>query len=142
MEQIRVLLVEDNPGDARLLQEAVAVVGARGFVHLVHVERLDAALERLSNEKFDVVLLDLTLPDETGLASLSRTHAHAPNVAIVVLSGVDDEALSARAVREGAQDYLVKGRIDGHLVLRAMRYAIERRHAIEALERREEHFRS
>ena len=142
MENIRVLLVEDNPGDARLLQESVADVGASGLINLVHVERLSDALERLSKQAFDVILLDLSLPDERGLATLTRTHAHAPGVPIVVLSGMDDEALAARAVRQGAQDYLVKGRADGHLVIRAMRYATERQRAIEALERREEHFRS
>lgn len=142
MQPIRVLLVEDNPGDARLLQEAVAEVGASGLVQLVHVDRLKEALNRLSAETFDVVLLDLSLPDEQGLATVTRTHAHAPAVPIVVLSGLDDEALASRAVREGAQDYLVKGRADGHLIIRAMRYATERKHAIEALERREEHFRS
>ena len=142
MQPIRVLLVEDNPGDARLLQEAIAEVGAGGLVQLEHVERLSEALKRLSAETFDVILLDLSLPDEHGLATVTRTHAHAPAVPIVVLSGLDDEGLASRAVREGAQDYLVKGRADGHLIIRAMRYATERKHAIEALERREEHFRS
>src|SRR5580693_861259 len=141
LEGIHVLLVEDNPGDARLFLELVRDTGA-GRLKLEHVTRLSAALDRLSNENFDVVLLDLSLPDEQGLATLTRTHAHAPNVPIVVLTGLDDEALAVKAVRAGAQDYLVKGRVDGDLLVRSMRYATERARSVEALERREEHYRS
>ena len=141
LEGIHVLLVEDNPGDARLFQELVRDTGA-GRLKLEHVNRLSTALDRLSNGNFDVVLLDLSLPDEQGLATLTRTHAHAPNVPIVVLTGLDDEALAVKAVRAGAQDYLVKGRVDGDLLVRSMRYATERARALEALERREEHYRS
>src|SRR6202790_1359625 len=141
LEGIRALLVEDNPGDARLFLELVRETGA-GYLKLEHVGRLDAALERLSSEHFDVVLLDLSLPDEQGLATLVRTHAHAPKVPVVILTGLDDEALAVKAVRAGAQDYLVKGRVDGDLLVRSMRYATERWRAVEALERREEHYRS
>src|ERR1700681_3138927 len=141
LEGISALLVEDNPGDARLFLELVRETGAE-HLKLEHVDRLDAALARLSNDTFDVILLDLSLPDEQGLATLTRTHAHAPNVPIVVLTGLDDEALAVKAVRAGAQDYLVKGRVDGDLLIRSMRYATERARAVEALERREEHYRS
>jgi len=141
LEGIRALLVEDNPGDARLFFELVRETGA-GYLKLEHVTRLDKALDRLSSEHFDVVLLDLSLPDEQGLTTLIRAHAHAPKVPIVILTGLDDEALAVRAVRAGAQDYLVKGRVDGDLLVRSMRYATERGRAVEALERREEHYRS
>jgi|HubBroStandDraft_6_1064221.scaffolds.fasta_scaffold29483_2 PAS domain S-box-containing protein len=141
LEGIHVLLVEDNPGDARLFLELVRDTGA-GRLKLEHVSRLSTAFDRLSNADFDVVLLDLSLPDEQGLATLTRTHAHAPNVPIVVLTGLDDEALAVKAVRAGAQDYLVKGRVDGDLLVRSMRYATERARSVEALERREEHYRS
>jgi two-component system cell cycle sensor histidine kinase/response regulator CckA len=141
LEGIRALLVEDNPGDARLFFELVRETGA-GYLKLEHVDRLDKALARLSDEHFDVVLLDLSLPDEQGLTTLLRTHAHAPKVPIVILTGLDDEAVAVRAVRAGAQDYLVKGRVDGDLLVRSMRYATERWRAVEALERREEHYRS
>jgi two-component system cell cycle sensor histidine kinase/response regulator CckA len=141
LEGIRALLVEDNPGDARLFLELVRETGA-GYLKLEHVDRLDSALARLSSEHFDVVLLDLSLPDEQGLNTLLRTHAHAPKVPIVILTGLDDEALAVKAVRAGAQDYLVKGRVDGDLLVRSMRYATERWRAVEALERREEHYRS
>ena len=141
LEGIHALLVEDNPGDARLFQELVRETGA-GHLQLEHVETLQAALNCLSSGHYDVVLLDLSLPDERGLPTLTRTHAHAPNVPIVILSGMDDEALAVKAVRAGAQDYLVKGRVDGDLLVRSIRYATERGRALEALERREEHYRS
>src|ERR1700730_15880799 len=141
LEGIHVLLVEDNPGDARLFLELVRETGA-DRLKLEHVTRLSTALDRLSRERFDLMLLDLSLPDEQGLATLTRTHAHAPKVPIVVLTGLDDEALAVKAVRAGAQDYLVKGRVDGDLLVRSMRYATERGRAVEALERREEHYRS
>jgi two-component system cell cycle sensor histidine kinase/response regulator CckA len=141
LDGIRVLLVEDNPGDARLFTELVRDTGA-GQWNLVHVDRLSAALERLRHETFDVMLLDLSLPDADGLDTLIRAHTEAPKVPIVVLTGHDDEALAVRAVRAGAQDYLVKGRMDGDLLVRSIRYASERGRAVEALERREEHYRS
>src|ERR1700682_4358337 len=141
LEGISALLVEDNPGDARLFLELVRETGAE-HLKLEHVDRLDAALARLSSEHFDVVLLDLSLPDEQGLNTLLRAHAHAPSVPIVVLTGLDDQALAVKAVRAGAQDYLVKGRVDGDLLVRSMRYATERARSLEALERREEHYRS
>jgi two-component system cell cycle sensor histidine kinase/response regulator CckA len=141
LDGIRVLLVEDNPGDARLFTELVRDAGA-GQWKLVQVDRLSAALDRLRREPFDVMLLDLSLPDADGLATLIRAHAEAPKIPIVVLTGHDDEALAVRAVRAGAQDYLVKGRLDGDLLVRSIRYASERGRTIEALERREEHYRS
>jgi two-component system, cell cycle sensor histidine kinase and response regulator CckA len=141
LDGIRVLLVEDNPGDARLFAELLRDAGA-GQWNLTQVDRLAHALDRLKREPFDVVLLDLSLPDADGLDTLIRVHTEAPKVPIVVLTGHDDEALAVRAVRAGAQDYLVKGRMDGDLLLRSIRYASERGRAIEALERREEHYRS
>ncbi len=141
LDGIRVLLVEDNPGDARLFTELVRDTGA-GQWKMVHVDRLSAALDRLNRETFDVMLLDLSLPDADGLDTLIRAHTEAPKIPIVVLTGHDDEALAVRAVRAGAQDYLVKGRMDGDLLVRSIRYASERGRALEALERREEHYRS
>src|ERR1700734_1164642 len=141
LDGIRVLLVQDNPGDARLFTELVCDTGA-GQWKLVRVGRRSAALDRLSREPFDVMLLDLSLPDADGLETVIRAHTQAPKVPIVVLTGHDDEALAVRAVRAGAQDYLVKGRLDGDLLVRSIRYASERGRAVEALERREEHYRS
>lgn len=141
LDGIRVLLVEDNPADARLFTELVRDTGA-GLWKLVQADRLSTALERLKREPFDLMLLDLSLPDAEGLDTVMRARAEAPKVPIVVLTGHDDEALAVRAVRAGAQDYLVKGRLDGDLLVRSIRYATERGRAIEALERREEHYRS
>lgn len=140
-DSIRVLLVEDNPGDARLLREVVREAEG-AHIELTHVDTLSKALLRLKEEQFDVVMLDLSLPDADGLETLVRTHTEAPSVPIVVLTGLDDEGLAIRAVREGAQDYLVKGQVTGQLMVRAMRYATERKRAVEALTQSEEYFRS
>jgi PAS domain S-box-containing protein len=140
-DRIRVLLVEDNAGDARLLREVVREAEG-AHIQLTHVDTLGKALVRLDADQFDVVMLDLSLPDADGLETLVRTHAQAPSVPIVVLTGLDDESLAIRAVREGAQDYLVKGSVTGQLLVRAMRYATERKRAVEALQRSEEYFRS
>jgi signal transduction histidine kinase len=127
---ITVLLVEDNPGDARLIREELREVersgeGAAAF-SLVCADRLAAGLERLEAGKVDVVLLDLSLPDGHGLGTLERVREAAPSTPVLVLTGLDDHELAARAVSEGAQDYLVKGRVDGGVLGRTIRYAIER----------------
>ncbi|MGI9145413.1 MAG: ATP-binding protein [Chloroflexota bacterium] len=124
---IQALLIEDNPGDARLIREMLHDAGGeRTAVELTIASRLAPGLEQLTNHSTDVVLLDLSLPDSQGFETFTRVHAHAPEVAIVVLSGLDDELLAVRAVHAGAQDYLVKGHVDGGALLRSMRYAIER----------------
>jgi signal transduction histidine kinase len=124
---IRGLLIEDNPGDARLIREMLRDAGgAPAAVELAHADRLALGLEQLTKQVTDVVLLDLTLPDSQGFETFTSLHTQAPDVAIVVLSGLDDETLAVRAVQEGAQDYLVKGQVDGGAILRSMRYAIER----------------
>ena len=131
-EPIKVLLVEDNPGDADLIRLALAEVATASF-QLRHVERLGAARQHLGEERFDVVLLDLALPDSHGLDTLVGVQSQAPTVPIVVLSDLADETLAMRAVQAGAQDYLVKRQVDHHLLARALRYAIERKHAGEAI---------
>ena len=125
-ECIRVLLIEDNPGDARLIREILARARGTQF-ELERVERLSEGLERLTAGGFQAILLDLTLPDSTGLDTFFRVRAQAPHIPITVLSGYDDEVVAIRAVREGAQDYLVKGQVDRNLLVRALRYAIERK---------------
>ncbi len=137
-KKVKVLLVEDNPGDVRLLRETLGEVTSTQF-ELAHVERLDEALEQLDHEHFDVVLLDLSLPDAQGFDTFVQVHEQAPDVPIVVLTGFDDETLAVQAVRKGAQDYLVKGQIDSNLLVRAMRYAIERQQAEEVLRHHAEH---
>ncbi len=126
---IRVLLVEDNPSDAHLLLRTVHKVDC-GQLHFTHVECLNAALTHLVERNTDVVLLDLSLPDSQGLATVRGVRACAPSVPLVVLTGLSDEDMATKALREGAQDYLVKGEIDGRMLLRALRYAIERNLAL------------
>ena len=145
---IKVLMIEDNPGDARLVQEMLLEAGLNKF-YLTHVKRLSEALQHLNQAATDVILLDLSLPDEQGLDTLTRTHTRFPNVPIVVLTGLNDEAIAVQAVREGAQDYLVKGQMDGNVLVRAIRYAIERHGLIanlaqhtQELQHRELNFRN
>lgn len=118
---VRVLLVEDNPGDARLLRETLPVA-----FRIRHVERLDAAMAALRGGDTDVVLLDLSLPDSQGLATFRRLHGAFPEMAVIVLTGLADDEGAVQAVRDGAQDWLVKGHVGGDLLVRAIRYAIER----------------
>jgi two-component system, cell cycle sensor histidine kinase and response regulator CckA len=141
LEDVRILLVEDNPIDARMLRDMIREACAGPF-HLEHADRLSRALDLLTTGQFDVALLDLSLPDARGLETVSQVHAHSPKVPIVVLTSLDDEAVAVRALRAGAQDYLIKGRVGGDLLVRSVRYACERARAVEALERREEHYRS
>jgi PAS domain S-box-containing protein len=129
---LKVLLVEDNPGDARLFREMLAEVPSLPF-RLETADRLSAALARLAAGDICAVLLDLGLPDSQGFDTFSRAYEQAPSVPILVLTGLDDEALAVRAVREGAQDYLVKGRIEGPWLARAIRYAIERKRVEEEM---------
>lgn len=127
-----ILLVEDNPGDARLiremLQEAEGVDCAIDWV-----PRLSEALEKLGRSRHDLVLLDLGLPDSRGLETFTQAYAHAPQIPFVVLSGLQDETVALNAVREGAQDYLVKGQTDSSMLLRAIRHATERKRIEEEL---------
>ena len=128
---IKILLVEDNPVEARLLCETLAEVGSTPF-EVEQVERISEARELLSRTNTDVVLLDLSLPDAHGLESIERIYDAAPKVPIVVLTGLNDEALAVKAVRDGAQDYLIKGQIAGPMLERSLRYAIERSRAQNA----------
>jgi PAS domain S-box-containing protein len=141
-ERIKVLLVEDNPGDARLLQLTLSEVTSAHF-DLTCVGLLSSAIKSLFEQSFDAVLLDLSLPDSQGFDTFTKLHERFPDVPIVVLSGLSDETLALRAVQEGAQDYLVKGQVNGaDLISRSLRYAIERKRTQEALQESEERFRS
>jgi len=129
---MQLLLIEDNPGDARLIRETLRLAGG-GRYELHHADRLAAGLTRLAAGGVAVVLLDLSLPDSQGLATVAAIRAQAPDVAIVVLTGQDDEAVALKTLELGAQDYLVKGEVDGRALSRAIRYATERQEAERTL---------
>jgi diguanylate cyclase (GGDEF)-like protein/PAS domain S-box-containing protein len=126
------LLVEDNLGDARLLQQMIREEGSLN-AEVIHVSCMSEAEAHLAGRAVDVILLDLGLPDAQGLTALRRAHAAAPRVPLVVLTGTDDELLAIKSLQEGAQDYLIKGEIETRGLLRALRYAIERKIMDEVL---------
>jgi signal transduction histidine kinase/HPt (histidine-containing phosphotransfer) domain-containing protein len=128
---VRVLLVEDNAGDARLMREMLKESVSWTY-DLAHYDSLEKAVTHLLANPVDIVLLDLGLPDASGLGSVQRALAAAPSVPFVVLTGLDDESLAAQALQDGAQDYLIKGQIEARGLLRALRYAIERKTLEEA----------
>ncbi len=125
MTALTVLLVEDDLLQPRLMHDLLAAAAAPSFA-VEHVTRLGAALNRARLGGIDVILLDLSLPDEQGLTGVKRLRAAVPHVPIVVMSGNADELLAIKGVREGAQNYLVKGTVDGDLLARTLHYAIER----------------
>src|SRR6266478_10260495 len=133
---IKVLLVEDSPVDSRLLQLLLGESRTLYFSWTC-VTHLAEALAKLKQEQFDVVLSDLTLPDSQGFETFQALHAQAPTMPIIVLSGTDDETMAIKAVREGAQDYLVKGKADTAVLTRSISYAIERHRAEQALQESE-----
>jgi signal transduction histidine kinase len=122
----KVLLVEDNPGDARLLREMFKEDGSID-VDLACVSFMSEAEKHLATSSVDIILLDLGLPDAQGLVAIRRARIAAPDIPLVVLTGMDDEALAAQSLQEGAQDYLIKGQIETRGLLRALRYATERK---------------
>ena len=129
---MRILLVEDNEDDALLIRETLSET----TLEIERAERLSTALEQLAKGQFDAILLDLSLPDAHGLGTIGQVLKEAPSVPIVVLTGLNDEEAALKAVEQGAQDYLIKGQADGHLLARSLRYAIHRHRAEERLKKR------
>lgn len=123
--KVRVLLVEDNPVDARLMEFLFRKMEGQPF-QLVWVKCLADGINRIADGDINLVLLDLTLPDSEGLETFNQVHAAAKHVPIIVLSGTQDARIAVESVQRGAQDYLVKGHVDAHLLERAMRYGLER----------------
>lgn len=130
MERLHILLIEDNPGDAGLVRVALAEATGSEPADLVHVPTLEQGIAALAARPFDVVLLDLSLPDSVGLASLPLLDP--TRVPVVVLTGVEDDDLAAAAVRAGAEDYVVKGTLGDASLRRVLRHAIERRERADA----------
>ena len=123
--RVSVLLVEDNPGDVRLIREMLADCPDSLF-HVTHADSLASGLAFLDEQIFQIILLDLSLPDSKGVESFRKMHQRIPEVPIVVLTGLSDEAVGMLTVAEGAQDFLIKGDVSSPLLVRALRYAIER----------------
>ena len=136
MEQkaLKILLVEDTPDDVDLLRHNLAQLPL-ARVEIETCQLLAEAMKRLGekNAEIDVILLDLGLPDSHGLDTFFKVYQQAPRIPIVVLSVEDNQQLAVQAVREGAQDYLVKGRVNGELLWRSLRYSVERMKIKEAL---------
>lgn len=137
-EVIQVLLVEDNPGDVRLVHEMLREVDASEF-ELRHVATVREAVEVVSSDSdVDAVLLDLSLPDESGLNTLRRVVAASTTASVVVMTGAGDDELGLAAMREGAQDYLVKGQVNGRTLRRALRFAIGRQSNLQSLSHKDD----
>jgi len=130
---IKVLFIEDNPSDALLIQMQLSNTTKIQY-KITHVDRFNKGIQCLKNNNFDVVLLDLNLPDEVGLNTIEQVHAMSSDVPIVVLTGQDDDDMGIEAVQKGAQDYLIKGKVAGALLGKSIRYAIERKKLLTQLE--------
>lgn len=136
-KMLRILLIEDNPGDARLIEEMLKeATDFRFEVELA--DRLALGLDYLKHNPVDAVILDLGLPDSQGLSVLMKLNEIKPEVPVIVLTGLVDEAIGIQAVKEGAQDYLIKGQADKNQLARSIKYAIERKKAKEALHESEQ----
>ncbi len=130
-------MIEDNYSDVRIIQEMLKDVGFK--FDFKHAESLSAGLEHLNSDEFDVLLLDLNLPDTYGIDTFFKAQKNIPNLPIVILSGAADENAAIEAVHEGAQDYLMKGEVEGRLLARSIFYAIERKHTEEELKKHRDH---
>src|SRR5581483_9878981 len=137
---IRVLLIEDNLDDVTFLRRTLQRVTGTHF-QLEPARSLAEGLEKLKVGGIDVVLVDLSLPDSSGLETFSAIKAQARDTPVIVLSGLDDETVAVNAVHAGAEDYLVKGRVDSQLITRAIIYAMERMESRRAIVKAEEKFR-
>jgi DNA-binding response OmpR family regulator len=129
---VKVLLIEDNSADARFIIEMFKEISKPKY-ELKNVTNLQDGLKYLDKHPVDILLLDLSLPDSSGLETFEKAHKHDPELPIVILSGLDDEEIAVKAVREGAQDYLMKGDVTSRILSRAINYAIERKNSEKRL---------
>lgn len=139
-EKIEILFFEDNLGDANLIEEMLEEFADFPY-ELTNVETLKEGLELLRKHQFNVILSDLRLPDSDGIDTFLDIHAVNSRIPIIILTGIHDEKTGIDSVKKGAQDYLVKGQVDGRLLNRSIRYSIERKRAEEELQKSEERYR-
>ena len=139
MKNCKVLLVEDIESEAKLVMKHLKLVSGWRF-SVDHHDRLDSAIAEIPKRHYDIVLLDLNLPDCSGIEVCQRMLAAAPNIPVIVLTNQNSEELGTKAMREGAQDYLIKREVDGPLIGRAIRYAIERQKTEQALRESEQRY--
>ncbi|HDQ71317.1 MAG TPA: response regulator [Chloroflexi bacterium] len=123
---IRILLIEDDPDYAQIIETLLTVMWD-GKMILEHLDHLSAGLERLAKVDVDLILLDLSLPDSQGLSTFTKIRRQAPHIPIIVLSGLPGQSVARRAIREGAKAYLIKGRAEGPMLIRAVNHALEPR---------------
>ena len=136
VKPLNILIVEDDIGDRKFLHKLLTQ-STLSVSDVKFAGRLDEALGLLDKESFDVVFLDLGLPDSQGIDSCNAINEKAPRVPIIVLSGLDDEETAVKVVKKGVQDYLVKGQVDSNLLARTVRYAIERKRTQEILDQKQ-----
>lgn len=130
---LRVLLVEDNPGDVLIVQQVLSGQGAPRYL-IDHVPRLDAAMEKLRESRYDLVLLDLSLPDGYGSFTIECAATFAKDLPVIVLTGIDDDRLALSAIQAGAEDYFLKSKIQGDLLSSMIDRVIERRRRMDRLQ--------
>lgn len=130
--KIRIMMIEDNLGDAMLISEMLKESTNKKYF-LQHNLQLSTAFECLERKSFDIILLDLGLPDSLGLSTLRKVLEKFPSIPVVIMTGLDDDETGFEAVKLGAQDYLIKGHIDSSLLFRTIRYSIERKNIEKAL---------
>ncbi len=140
-EIIKILLIEDNPGDARLIKEMLKE-SMRARFDVVNARMKSEASVLLAHNKFDIILLDLNLPDSYGIETFKSFAKSYPDIPIVVLTGIENEQMGEDAVMSGAQDYLIKGQVDPRLLVRALRYSMERFNIQKQLQESEARFRA
>ena len=138
---IKILLIEDSISDADLLRRFLSKAGNIGF-SLHHVDRLAKGLISLQEEKFDLALIDLNLPDSHGIETAFTVRKYAAHIPIIILTGFDDDELTSKALQMDIQDYLIKGEVNSNLLIRSIRYAIDRKRALEELQYSEARFRA
>ena len=137
---VNILLVENNPGDVRLIEEMLRKY-TKKKININNIDTLEGAFKSLSDKSFDIVILDLNLPDSVGFKTFEKLHERSPEIPIVVLTDMMDESLGERTIKEGAQDYLIKNQLDSHLFSKSLNFAISRKNLIDKLEHSERRFR-